>query len=62
MLSSVSLDNDDRQNCKERVVRILEIMVNFFNYNINKEFGAWNMFAGYGLVDAYNAVKTTPRK
>lgn len=34
----------------------------FFKYNINKEFGAWNMFAGYGLVDAYNAVKTTPRK
>lgn len=34
----------------------------FFKYNINKEFGTWNMFAGYGLVDAYNAVKTTPRK
>lgn len=34
----------------------------FFKYNINKEFGAWNMFACYGLVDAYNAVKTTPRK
>lgn len=30
-------------------------------YNITHEFGSWNERYGYGLVDAYQAVKNTPR-
>ena len=32
-----------------------------FEYDVNKEYGSWNMFCGYGLVDAYEAVLLTPR-
>ncbi len=31
-------------------------------YDTKKEFGDWNKYYGYGLVDAYNAVMNTPRK
>ena len=32
-----------------------------FEYDVNKEYGSWNMFSGYGLVDACEAVLFTPR-
>ena len=31
-------------------------------YDVVKEFGLWNWYCGYGLVDAYEAVLNTPRK
>lgn len=31
-------------------------------YDTKKEFGDWNKYYGYGLVDAYNALMNTPRK
>ena len=31
-------------------------------YDTVKEFGLWNWYCGYGLVDAYEAVLNTPRK
>lgn len=33
-----------------------------YTYDVNKEFGKWNMDCGYGLVDAYEAVVNTPRE
>lgn len=30
-------------------------------YNINKTYGTWNEYYGYGLIDAYKAVINTPR-
>ena len=29
-------------------------------YSINKKYGTWNEYYGYGLVDAYKAVLNTP--
>lgn len=31
-------------------------------YNVNNEFGKWNKYYGYGLIDAYKAVLNTPRQ
>lgn len=31
-------------------------------YNIMKEFGLWNEYYGYGILNAANAVKNTPKK
>ena len=31
-------------------------------YSTNKEYGEWNQWYGYGLIDAYKAVINTPRK
>lgn len=31
-------------------------------YSTQKEFGSWNEWYGYGLIDAYKAVMNTPRK
>ena len=33
-----------------------------YRYDTLKEFGLWNQYTGYGLIDAYNAVINTPRK
>lgn len=30
-------------------------------YDINKTYGTWNEYYGYGLIDAYKAVINTPR-
>ncbi len=30
-------------------------------YNSKKQFGPWNMYYGYGMVDAYKAIMLTPR-
>lgn len=31
-----------------------------FLYDVTKEYGLWNYYFGYGVVDAYNAVLLTP--
>lgn len=33
-----------------------------YRYDTVKEFGTWNKYTGYGLVDAYKAVLNTPRE
>lgn len=35
--------------------------VGTYLYDTNKEYGSWNERYGYGLIDAYNAVISTPR-
>lgn len=35
--------------------------VGAFSYNTTKEFGTWNKYYGYGLVNAYESVINTPR-
>ena len=30
-------------------------------YSVNKPYGTWNEFYGYGLIDAFQAVINTPR-
>ena len=32
-----------------------------YPYDINKAYGIWNEYYGYGLIDAYQTVLTTPR-
>ena len=33
-----------------------------YSYSTQKEFGAWNKWYGYGMIDAYQAVMNTPRR
>ena len=33
-----------------------------YRYDTTKVYGTWNKYYGYGLVNAANAVKRTPRK
>lgn len=35
--------------------------IGYYPYNINKVYGTWNEYYGYGLIDAYQTVLTTPR-
>lgn len=56
-----------QRNPKMTANKVREIMAKSTNwvgdraYTVDKEFGKWNKWYGYGLIDAYKAVMNTPR-
>lgn len=55
------------RNPKLKAEKVREIMarnakkIGTYGYDTTKEFGSWNEYYGYGLVDAYESVLNTPR-
>lgn len=57
-----------QRNPKLTNLQVREILAKSTNqvgdkpYSTQKEFGEWNQWYGYGMIDAYKAVMNTPRK